>query len=450
VILLIAAGLGGYGFTINSRPLLLIDTVIWALWFVLLFAIATPLTEKYISHSYKWLRRGALIIFITIIISGIVEVLAFFFIIPGYVQKYPDTGLGRALTQMQYGVQYTDSTALCQQAVENLLQGENPYAHANIIQALIKYDASFDRVTPLRLGRFANVFPYPTEAQLQQLWNDAVKDPAKVPVELVSQVCYPAGSFLLPLPFIAVGINDIRWVYAIFAISGLAYATWRIPRGKRLLFIGAALISLALWNAIADGETGSIVFPLIIVAWLSLGENDWLSAIFMGLAVATKQTAWFLLPFYLILLWRKRGLKRMGISTGIIAVVFGAMNAYFFIQNPVLWVTSVLSPMIQPMFPIGGGIVTLTTSGLLNIQSQFPFAVLEALAFFASIIWYIRNCAKYPQTGPILAIVPFFFAWRSLWSYFFYMDLIVLAGILLGTKEKSDTGVTPSSPSVTN
>ena len=450
MILLIAAGLGGYGFTINSRPLLLIDTVIWALWFVLLFAIATPSTEKYLNHKYKWLRRGALIIFITLIISGIVEVLAFFFIIPGYVQKHPDTGLGRALTQMQYGIQYTDSTALCQQAVENLLQGKNPYAHANIIQALIKYDASFDRVTPLHLGRFANVFPYPTEAQLRQLWNDAVKEPAKVPVELVSQVCYPAGSFLLPLPFIAVGINDIRWVYAIFAISGLAYATWRIPRRKRLLFIGAALISLALWNAIADGETGSIVFPLIIVAWLSLGENDWLSAIFMGLAVATKQTAWFLLPFYLILLWRKRGLKRMSISTGIIAVVFGAMNAYFFIQNPGLWVTSVLSPMIQPMFPIGGGIVTLTTSGLLNIQSQFPFAVLEALAFFASIIWYIRNCAKSPQTGPILAIVPFFFAWRSLWSYFFYMDLIVLAGILVGTKEKAGTGVTQSSLSVTD
>ena len=37
---------------------------------------------------------------------------------------------------MEHGFQYNDGTALQQQAIENLLSGKNPYAHANIIAAL--------------------------------------------------------------------------------------------------------------------------------------------------------------------------------------------------------------------------------------------------------------------------------------------------------------------------
>ena len=115
---------------------------------------------------------------------------------------------------------------------------------------------------------------------------------------------------------------------------------------------------------------------------------------------------------------------------GIVSILFLAMNLPFFIGNPVLWIQSIFAPMTDPMFPLGVGIVTIVTGELVNIQSSLPFTVIELSALITSVIWYTRNCRRYPNTGPILAILPLFFAWRSLWPYFFYTNIIALAGIL--------------------
>jgi uncharacterized membrane protein len=150
----------------------------------------------------------------------------------------------------------------------------------------------------------------------------------------------------------------------------------------------------------------------------------------MGLAIATKQIAWFFLPFYLILLWHESGIKSLGFVCAMIAGVFILMNGYFFIQSPSIWLASVTSPMTDPLFPLGVGIVSLVTSGILNIRSSFPFTAMEAIVFMGCVIWYMRNAKRYPWAGPILAVLPLFFAWRSLWSYFFYVQIIVLACLL--------------------
>ena len=185
----------------------------------------------------------------------------------------------------------------------------------------------------MRTGRLANVFPYPTETQLKEIWDRAIHHPSQSPPEIESRVCYPAGFFLLPAPFIAAGIKDIRVVYLIFVIAGLAYIIFKVPPRTRILFIVFTAISLELWNSLANGETGSIVFPLLLIAWVTLDKNRLLSAVAMGLAVATKQTAWFFLPFYLILLWRKSGIKSLAFVIGIIAGIFILMNVYFICQR---------------------------------------------------------------------------------------------------------------------
>jgi uncharacterized membrane protein len=290
----------------------------------------------------------------------------------------------------------------------------------------------------LHVGRFADVFPYPTEDQIEQLWDDAVADPSQVPPEFDTVMCYPASSFLLQTPFVAAGVGDIRIVYALFVIGGLIYAVFKIPKEKRLIFIGAAVISLDLWNSIANGEIASLVFPFLLVAWITLGRNNWLSAVCMGLAVATKQIAWFFLPFYLILLWRTVGLKKLATVMGTILLVFFAMNAWFIIADPKLWLESVIYPMTEPAFPLGVGVITLVTSGLANIQSQLPFAILEIAVFAGAILWYIRNARRFPDAGPLLAVVPLFFAWRSLSSYFLYVALIMLAGILCRSSQEEE------------
>ena len=93
--------------------------------------------------------------------------------------------------------------------------------------------------------------------------------------------------------------------------------------------------------------------------------------------------------------------------------------------------------MSDDFFPLGAGVITMVTTGMIPIESPSMFNLMEGVALGAGLTWYYLNCRRYPHTGPILAFLPLFFAWRSLWSYFFYIDIIVLAGILIDMKENS-------------
>lgn len=424
-------GVSGVGFTLNGPGYWLAGTVLWLLWFFLMFLVVTPHTDTLLLPYRRWLQKGAAIIFIAVLIIGIGEAIIMGIFASGFVNGETRNSYTKEMEQMYEGFRYNDGTALSQQAADNILQGKNPYANSNIVEAMIEFNGSYDRVTPLRLGRFANVFPYPSEQQVQQLWNSALKNPSHPPQELESHVCYPAGSFLLVAPFIEAGVKNIRIVYSIFVIAGLIYAVWRIPGRRRLLFIGVCLISLELWNTLAVGETGIMLFPLLLVAWITFGENNWISAIFMGLAVASKQIAWFFLPFYLILLWRTSKPKTVALTLGIIAGLFIVTNAYFIARDPALWLQSVTSPMVEPMFPVGVGVISLVTSGFIHVQTSLPFTAMELIVFIGAIVWYARNCKRFPDAGLLLAILPLFFAWRSLWTYFFYITVITMGRMLI-------------------
>ncbi len=437
VVQLIASALSGIGYSINGSNYWLAGMAVWLVWFFLMFLIVRPQTDTLLQRYSGLLKRGAVTIFVCLLTLGIAEAVILGIFTPWFLKDGVDNEADKVVAQLYGGFRYNDGTALSQQAAENLLEGKEPYTNANIVTAFNKYNGAYDRVTPLQVGKFNEVFPYPTQEQIKEIWDSALQNPSQPPPEIESHVCYPAGSFLLVAPFIAAGIKDIRIIYVIFVIAAIIYAAWRIPGKRRLFFLGVVLISLELWNTLAIGETGIMIFPLLLVAWVTLGENNWLSAIFMGLAVATKQTAWFFFPFYLILLWRTSGWKTAAWWVGIIAAVFIATNGYFIYQSPSVWLRSIMSPMTEPMFPLGVGIVSLVTGGLVNIQTAFPFTIAEVVVFIGATLWYIRYCKRYPDAGPVLAILPLFFAWRSLWTYFFYVAIIVLARMLIRDKDNS-------------
>ncbi|MHB8105448.1 MAG: glycosyltransferase family 87 protein [Dehalococcoidales bacterium] len=428
---LIASALSGVGYTLHGSNFWLAGMLVWLVWFFIMFLIITPQTDAFFQRIYGQLKIGATTIFTALLVLGIAEVVILGIYAPWFLNNGIDNGFDEIIAQMQSGFRYNDGTALTQQAAENLLEGKDPYTNSNIITAYTKYNGAYDRVTPLRLGRFSSAFPYPSQEQVNQILNEAKQNPSPPPIEIESHVCYPAGSFILLTPFIAAGIKDIRIINIILVIAALVYVVWRIPGRKRLLFIAVVLISLELWNTLANGEAGIIIFPLLLVAWAALGKHNWLSIIFMGLAVATKQTAWFFLPFYIILLWQQSKPKMVAIAIGIIAAIFIITNGYFIAQDPSLWLQSITSPMVEPMFPLGIGFVSLVTSGLVNIQTSIPFTVAEVVVFIGAVLWYIRYGKRYPDIGPILAILPLFFAWRSIWTYFFYVTIIVLTRMLI-------------------
>lgn len=433
-----ASALSAIGFVWNNSALMIVGSAIWLIWFAVLFLIAMPPADRLLQNQMRWLKTTALTIFILFSVVGLVLLVLLSSVGLGVLQV---DRLGekpaQLITSFENVFAYNDATALCHQATENLIDGYNPYAKANVVNAMQQFDGSHDKLTPLREGRFAEVFPYPEPEELEQLWLEASANPEQVPPELETKLGYPAGCFLLPAPFVLSGIGDIRIVYLILILPALAYVVWRAPSNLRLLFIGAVVISLELWNSIAAGETGSLYFPFLLLAWVLPRKHLRLSALFMGVAVATKQVAWFFMPFYLILILRTLSIKRMLSVLAIVAAVFLAFNLPFIISDPGLWLTSIMAPVTDNLFPLGVGIISLVSGGVLDIQSPLIFSILELLAGGLVVVWYFRNCRHYPHSGPLLAMLPLFFAWRSLWPYFFYADIIILAAILIdeyGTK----------------
>jgi hypothetical protein len=432
---LIASAVSAIGFVQRSSVFFLSGSILWLLWFVFIFIACIPAADRWLAKYSVRLKNIARIVFFVCLIVGILE-LVLLIGFHSYLNSTKPSGFTKIWNSFDEGFGYTDATALTHQATDNFLAGKNPYSNTNVVKALLEFNPHPDRVTPLRIGRFANSFPYPTEEELNSVWNSVIQNPLQSPPEYVSKLSYPAGSFLLAAPFILAGVTDFRIVFIIFVIVGLAYATYLIPANKRILFVGVTLISFDLWNSIADGETGSLVFPFLLLAFILVKRRLWLSAIFMGIAVATKQTAWFFLPFYLIMVFKTMAFKRFTFGVLIIAGVFLAFNLPFMISDLKLWFSSIFDPMSGDIFPLGIGIVTLVTSGIWHIYSPLAFDIMEFCAMALGVFWYFFNYRKYPYAGPVLAIAPLFFAWRSLWPYFFYTVIIILAMMLVDNNEE--------------
>lgn len=417
------------------------STIVCLFWFFLLFLAAMPSTDKTYARHIRWLGRLAKISIISLISAGIIEIVLFISIDLGVFQGTKGE-LANLLDSFTRIGAYSDAAALEHQAINNFLDGKNPYKEANIITAGKEFDVPSTKLTPLRKGLFANAFPYPDLGEIEELYVNAQANPDKVPVEFETKYNYPAASFILLIPFIALGIDDLRTIFLLCLMPALAFVIWKAGHYKlRLCFILVLVASLELWNSLFSGGTSLLVLPFLLIAWLLYRKNLWLSALFLGIALATKQTAWFILPFFLILVLRESGLLKAVYAAAIAGGVFMAFNLPYIIAGAGLWFNSVMAPMMDDVFTSNIWIITLNYIGLIDIQSPLPFTVLELFAFLIAMIWYYFYSPRYPATALVLSVFPLFFAWRGSWGYFFYIDIIMLATILLPQYWEKNTAV---------
>jgi uncharacterized membrane protein len=427
---IMAGAFSAVAYAIQSLTMGMSGTVVWLFWFSLLFIAAMPSTDVLLARHLGWLSKAAKILVAILITAGILEV-AFAVSIRLGVFEGASENFQNLITYFERLGVYGDAAALEKQAVDNFLEGEDPYREANVITAATEFHVPPGKLTPLRTGRFAQDFPYPNFDEIEELYASAQANPDDIPPEFESKFSYPAASFILPAPLIALGIEDLRIVFLLFALPAFGYVILKTKPGLRFYFVAALAASLELWNSLSSGETGFLVFPLLLMAWLLHRKKLWLSAVFMGLAVATKQTAWFLLPFYIILILREKGLRKAAATSAIAGGVFLAFNLPYLLADPGLWLSSVMAPMTDKLFPNGAGIVAFIYTGLIEVASPWPFAIMEIAVLLAALIWYARNCHRFPESALVLAVFPLFFSWRSGWTYFFYVDIIMLATILL-------------------
>ena len=249
----------------------------------------------------------------------------------------------------------------------------------------------------------------------------------------VTTLSYPALSFEAYLPLIALGVTTQAAVWTNVGAWALGavilYAV--LPRDLAPLAVVVASADIYIGYAVG-GVTDALFVPLLIgaaVKWdrfaSARGPAAWRGPVCMGLAMAVKQTPWFVALFVVagIVLEARRSRStrqalRAGLRyAGIAAASFLLPNLPYLSGSPGAWLHGILTPLLAPSVPAGQGLISLSLSFMVGGGSLLAYNVAAAVVFATLIACYV---VTYPALKPATFLLPsiaLFFAARSFGSY---------------------------------
>lgn len=296
-----------------------------------------------------------------------------------------------ALSGMPY---HADPVAAIHRAAEHLVAGQNPYAVFDMSEALARFRMGPELATNLEGGAVLHTYSY------------------------------PALSFLVVAPFVALGLGDIRWVFVleVLLIGLIAISRLRLAwRPMALATIVGNVIVLRQFVLAGIDPTWAL---LVIGSWLAL-RNAWLSPVLLGLAFAARQTAWFVAPFYIAFVWQRSG-SREALRRAVIAFAVAlAVNLPFIVGAPARSIEGVIAPLLAPLEPDGVGLVRFGLAGVGPLLPRVVYGLL-ALALFAALLAAFVRWRRALTSAPLVwPYLPLYVAWRSLQNYFVLLPLFV-------------------------
>jgi uncharacterized membrane protein len=290
---------------------------------------------------------------------------------------------------------HADAVAAVHRSTELFLSGQDPYAVFDLPEALAAFHMDPQLATNLEDGTVLHTYNY------------------------------PALSFLVVAPFVALGLDDIRWVFLaeVLVIALLATArlrqAWR-PMGLATI-VGNAIV---LRQQILAG-IDPLWALLVVGSWIALGRA-WLSPLLLGLAFAARQTAWFIAPFYVALVWRRWGRREAVRRAAIAAAAAIAVNLPFFIAAPSRFIEGVSAPILGPLEPDGVGFVRFGLAGIGPLLPRGAYGALALILFAALLVIFVRWRRATGSAALVWPYIPLYFAWRSLQNYFVLTTLFIL------------------------
>src|SRR6267143_1420516 len=229
---------------------------------------------------------------------------------------------------------HNDAIALNECAARLVLQGQDPYTDLDLFGCYGSLAIGPDRTTPLRRGLFATDVIYPTDEELDAAW-DLRSRGVGTNEEFVWRPSYPALSFLFLLPVVALGW-DPNYLYLACLLLAMALVIARSPRSLRPFFL-TGLLGAASLTAFTVGGSSDLLYALpLAIAWM-YRDRKW-AALAFGLAIATKQIAWFFIPFWLITVATERGWRAAGSDLGRATGVFAITNLPFIFHDAQAWI----------------------------------------------------------------------------------------------------------------
>lgn len=222
----------------------------------------------------------------------------------------------------------SDSAMQIELALGFLSAGENPYE--------VRYDE-----TPLRFYQWVDTGPPGWE------------DPA------IEHFVYLPANLWLAMP-LYLFMENVGLVYDQRLLMILLYLLTLIvlprlaanPALSLAALIGIGLNPLLRKSVVLGMNDISVLLPILMFV-VAASKRRWtLATIFMGIACALKQYAWFFVPFYLLYLYDSRGRQKPLTKVALHAVAIGAIVALIslplFAWNPTAFYLDTLA------FPTGG------------------------------------------------------------------------------------------------
>lgn len=332
----------------------------------------------------------------------------------------------QALAEPPAQAYITDTIAYAQIDAELVLAGQNPYtATTAFADALRRYPVS--NATPLRRGVFGGGYIMPRTSVVTATEQQYLVSPssARGGFDPLTAHSYPALSFLLYVPLVWAGVPNLLVLHLALYVLLLAAILWLAP-GRLRVRVALAALSIAvipLYSLYRETEIVCVLFMLAAWHWR---DRRWASAVLLGLGCAYKQYCWFFVPFFVVDAWRTSGwreaLRRAAIAGG----AFLVPNLPYLWASPHAWWMSLFLPVSEPLFPSGVGGVALAVGHVLPFAPPAVFTALEVGALLACLWAYVRWHGTLREAALLLALVPLWFAWRSLPDYFSFAPLFAL------------------------
>jgi hypothetical protein len=269
---------------------------------------------------------------------------------------------------------------------------------------------------------------------------------------------YLPGTLIVSFPiyklFQVVGLPyDQRWLTLLAYIILILVLPQLVNRPTLKLSLLAAIgLNPLVVGPVLIGMNDIFVSTAVIVAVWALSKQHFaISALAMGLACTFKQSAWFITPFYLLLLFalspqsqRNRKLMQTAVIIGLVMVI---IILPFFLWSPSDFIADVLAypgGSVDTNVPIRGytvGVLLVGAGFIASPADKFPFWILQLVFGVPLLIVCLKHQWQQNHKGAMLLCAGFFIMGLGLVSRFFhdnYLGFVVTlmtAGILMKLDE---------------
>jgi len=259
---------------------------------------------------------------------------------------------------------------------------------------------------------------------------------------------YPSLQFLIFVPFILVGLRDMRWVLIASELAVMFLLYFRSPTSLRPMILLPMFAGTDLMiNFTASSVTDMLwVLPLLLAAFNL--KKPLRAGIYYGVACCFKQIPWLLAPFLLIYFLRAEGLGvgrerflnvgRFVLST---VLVFFGFNFPFMIGGVGVWFRDVMTPVAADIVVLSQGPSNLAAVGVLPVGRIF-FTFLSLGVLLVLIVNFYAHFDKLRYIFWIFPGIILWFSYRSLTNYVVYWLPLMLASLILWYKDEL-TGAGP-------